>query len=243
MKTKSILTPSRGRPDKLVTFISSIDGHTKHKSKVEMFFYIDEDDPHIESYRDLRNRVCDMFPDFLNIKFIFGKPQSVCDSWNDLSQHAIGDIVIMGNDDLVYKTPDWDMILEQETGKFPDDIYCMWFNDSINEDRHCAFPIISQKWIHTLGYCFAPRGTFQFGYNDTWIFDIAKKINRTHYIPSVMAEHNHFSNNKATFDETYKRQREGKNKFNIDGEVFRSTNGVREEHAEKLRQMCDIRDI
>ena len=71
----------------------------------------------------------------------------------------------------------------------------------------------------------------------------SKKINRTHYIPSVMAEHNHFSNNKATFDETYKRQREGKNKFNIDGEVFRSTNGVREEHAEKLRQMCDIRDI
>ena len=70
MKVKSILTPSRARPHRLVSFISSVDASTRVKANVEMIFYIDEDDPHLDAYKDLRNRVWDLFPDFLNFKFI-----------------------------------------------------------------------------------------------------------------------------------------------------------------------------
>ena len=235
MKVKSILTPSRARPHRLVSFISSVDASTRVKANVEMIFYIDEDDPHLDAYRDLRNRVWDLFPDFLNFKFIFGKPQSVCDSWNDMYEQSMGEIIIMGNDDLIYRTPDWDMKLREVYRKYPDEIYCAWFNDGINQERHCAFPIISKKWVETIGYCFAPRGMFEFGYNDTWVFDLAKRIKRTHYMGDVMAEHNHFSNNKAKYDETYAKQREGTSKYTIDGEKFGKTQNQRLLDANKLK--------
>ena len=49
MKVKSILTPSRARPHRLVSFISSVDASTRVKANVEMIFYIDEDDPHLDA--------------------------------------------------------------------------------------------------------------------------------------------------------------------------------------------------
>ena len=83
----------------------------------------------------------------------------------------------------------------------------MWFNDGINGEKHCAFPIISKKWFHTVGH-FTP-GIFNFLYNDTWIFDIAKRIGRAHYIPHVTTEHLHFTTGKSEVDETTKRNRTG----------------------------------
>ena len=103
----------------------------------------------------------------------------------------LGDILIMGNDDQEYQTQYWDTTLEGEVNKYPDDIYCAWFEDKINGPKHCAFPIISRKWYDTVGY-FAP-GVFNFGYNDTWVYDIAKRVGRTHFIPDVVVEHKHFS--------------------------------------------------
>ena len=50
----------------------------------------------------------------------------------------------------------------------------MWMDDRINRENHCAFPIVSRKWCETLGY-FTP-GVFHFGYNDTWVFDIAQRV-------------------------------------------------------------------
>ncbi len=67
---------------------------------------------------------------------------------------GIGDVIIMGNDDLIYRTPEWDNILIKELSTIKDDIYCAWFDDGINGEKHCAFPIISRKWVETLGYCF-----------------------------------------------------------------------------------------
>ena len=104
-------------------------------------------------------------------------------SWNDLYAKSVGDILIMGNDDLVYRTSLWDLRIEKESERFEDEIYCMWMDDMINDDRHCAFPIVSRKWCETLGY-FTP-GVFEFGYNDTWVYDIAKRIGRCKWIGQV----------------------------------------------------------
>ena len=54
MKVKSILTPSRARPHRLVSFISSVDASTRVKANVEMIFYIDEDDPHLEGFKTMK---------------------------------------------------------------------------------------------------------------------------------------------------------------------------------------------
>ena len=80
---------------------------------------------------------------------------SVSKSWNEIAKLSLGDILIMGNDDQEYQTQYWDTTLEGEVNKYPDDIYCAWFEDKINGSKHCAFPIISRKWYDTVGY-FAP---------------------------------------------------------------------------------------
>ena len=107
--------------------------------------------------------------------------------------------------DLIYRTRGWDTNVEEESKKFPDDIYCMWMEDLINGEKHCAFPIVSKKWYTTLGY-FTP-GVFNFGYNDTWVFDVAKKVGRTHFIPNAVNEHMHFTTGKSGMDDTYNRNR------------------------------------
>lgn len=227
----AILTPTRGRPDRVLKFHNSVRNLADDNSSIYMYYYLDDDDSTLENYK-------------LNIKLSehtylkVGPAISISKSWNTIAKMAIkdgADILIMGNDDLVYETEGWDSILKEEIKNFPDNIYCMWFQDKINGNKHCAFPIISKQWYNCLEY-FTP-GIFHFGYNDTWIFDIAKRINRTHYIDKVITDHQHFTKYPKLNDKTYIRNRTSYrgNLFEKDKKIFEATEGEREKHAHKLR--------
>ena len=211
-KVISILTPTRNRVSRLNDFIMSVYQHTRKKGRVEMLMYVDDDDPSKQQYKEYSKHCQTEFADMLNIHFVFGEAKSVSKSWNDLYAKSVGDILIMGND-------------------------CMWMDDMINDDRHCAFPIVSRKWCETLGY-FTP-GVFEFGYNDTWVYDIAKRIGRCKWIGNVVAEHMHFSQSKSQTDDTYRRNRVGDrgNLYALDGQIFDSLEMVekRMADADKLR--------
>ena len=105
---KSILTPTRNRPNNCERFIKSVYNSTRTRKNVEMLFYVDNDDPAITSYKSLDWHAQKEYEGFKNIKFIYGEPKSVSISWNDLAAECIGDVLIMGNDDLVYQTDGWD---------------------------------------------------------------------------------------------------------------------------------------
>ena len=109
----------------------------------------------------------------------------------------------MANDDEVWITKGWDRRLNEESDKFPDDIYCIYFDDDIFHDKGCSFPMVSRKWYDTLGY-FTP-GIFKFLANYTWIEYIVRHINRLHYVPDVLVEHIHHLYGSAEIDNTYKR--------------------------------------
>ena len=209
-----------------------------------MWNYVDTDDPKITQYRtwfDTRD-YSPMFsdPTKVDVHMFGGEPQSVSKSWNVITHKALSfdphiDVVIMGNDDLVYRTEGWDEILAEQIATVDQKIYCMWFNDLINEGRHCAFPIVPRLWVETLGQ-FTPE-IFHFGYNDTWIFDIALRLGCTHYIPDVIAEHLHFSVGKSEMDDTYHRNRtqERGNLYAKDKVIYEATESLREVSAEKLK--------
>lgn len=228
---KAILTPTRGRPDRMAQFVGSVLS-TAAGDDVFCYNYIDKDDGTAPAYLD---KLLSFYPKAITH---IGEPQSVSKSWNVIADMALRDgaeVFIMGNDDLMYRTPRWDVILEENIKKFPDDIYCLWFEDGINGAAHCAFPIVSRKWVSTLGY-FTP-GIFEFGYNDTWAFDIGKRIGRAHFIPDVMTEHLHASTGKSEKDETFYRNRVTSrgSLYAIDEVTFRRTDKEREREAEKLR--------
>ncbi len=215
----AVLTPSRARPGRLDNFIQSVHGLAKNKERVYTYNYIDSDDPRVKAYDDYRSK---QPTNSLNVT---GDPQSVSKSWNILARMAVdegADVLIMGNDDMMYRTEEWDVILEEETKKYPDNIYVMWFEDLINGKDHCAFPIVSKTWYETVGY-FTP-GIFNFGYNDTWIFDLGQRVGRTHFIPNVVNEHLHFSTGKSAADDTTNRNRtqERGNLYEKDKVIFNS---------------------
>ena len=235
MKTFSILTPSRNRPDRLEQFIDSVFPLALMPENIEMLVYIDLDDPAIIEYRNLESRTPH------NVLFTYGEHMSISKSWNILAAKSVNSVLIMGNDDLLYRTVMWDTKLEEELAVYIDDIYCAWMEDKINGKSHCAFPIVSRLWYETLGY-FAP-GVFNFGYNDTWVFDIAQRIDRCHFIPHIVAEHMHFSAKKATYDDTYARNRtqERGNLYHKDKDIYEATREQRHGDAQKL--LAVIRSI
>ncbi len=229
----SLLTCSRGRPKGLKRLIKTAQDLSSGKNRVSFENYIDFDDA---SYPQYAEELKD-FEDMEN-RITLDVPQSVSKSWNKLAKSAINneaEILMMGNDDLIFNTQNWDELLVQETKKFPDQIYCMWFNDGINGEKHCAFPIISSKWFHIVGY-FTP-GIFNFLYNDTWIFDIAKRVGRAHYIPHVSAEHLHFTTGKSQADQTTLRNRTGERAgiAKADQIIFNNTEIFRIGAADRLQ--------
>ena len=165
---------------------------------------------------------------------------SVSKSWNIIAERCIGDVLIMGNDDLVYQTDGWDEKLDQELDKYRQDKgYVAWMNDGINGEKHCAFPIVSREWYECLGR-FTP-GCFHFGYNDTWIFDVGKMLDRTHFMPHIKAEHLHFSKG-APMDDTYARNRtqEKGNLYAKDKVLFNKTRNIRLDDRDRLRYLIGL---
>ena len=235
----AILTPTRNRANNCERFIKSIYNTTKNRGSVELHFYVDNDDPSIEAYKSLAKHCYEEYNEFYKCEFTFGAPMSVSQSWNIIANKTTSYLMIMGNDDLIYRTPNWDSELIQNLAvKYKQDpMWVAWFNDGINGDKHCAFPIISREWYDTVGY-FAP-GCFNFGYNDTWVFDIAKRLDRTHYIPNILVEHMHFSKGKSEMDDTYARNRtqEKGNLYAIDKGIFFRADSVkrREEDCQRIR--------
>ena len=228
----SILTPTRNRPEKCERFVKSVKNTTKEHGRVELLFYVDNDDPSMGKYRKIEEVYT---TNFLRIKMLEGKPKSVSKSWNDIAAISNGDYMIMGNDDLTYETIGWDNKLEQHLRKLPDPYHMCWVNDDINGNKHCAFPIISREWYKTVDY-FAP-GVFHFGYNDTWVYDIAKRIGRHKYFSDILVQHRHFSHHPSERDDTTDRNRtqEKGNLYKKDLVIFNQTQSIRQRDAEKIQ--------
>jgi glycosyl transferase/beta-hydroxylase protein BlmF len=213
--------------------IQSVLDTVNHPERIELCFYIDEDDPQRESY-------CRMFPDYekkIECRVYIDEPMSVSKSWNLIAEDCTGDILKMGNDDILYRTKGWDDRLDQEAAKFPDDIYVMWFHDG--NSNACTFPIVSRKWYEALGY-FTP-GIFQFIANDTWIQRIGKTVGRLHYVPNVLNEHVRYDDKGELLkDKVYDRNRVGDG-VKLDQEFFYGPEGKKlwTEHAQRILKAMD----
>ena len=237
MKAISILTPTRNRPNNCDRFIKSLYETTQYTGTLELLFYVDSDDPAKDIYKEIEERWQN---NFWRVEFVIGEPMSVSKSWNIIAKKSLGDIMIMGNDDLVYKTVRWDSKLMARLIELDNPYYLSWFNDGINGNRHCAFPVITREWYETLGY-FSP-GVFNFGYNDTWVYDIAKRVGKLNYMNEILVEHLHFSVGKSNMDDTYARNRtqEKGNLYRKDREIYERTSEDRIIAAEKIKERSDL---
>jgi FKBP-type peptidyl-prolyl cis-trans isomerase 2 len=234
----SLLCPTRGRPDNVMRLLRSILKTAIFKDRIEILFYIDMDDSRLRDYQQIFDLGCKTeFSTLLGCEAIWGEPTTVSKCWNTLAERCKGSILALANDDQVYVDKGWDIVLDFEIKKFPDKIFCMWFNDGINGPNFCAFPIISRKWYETLGY-FTPH-IFKYFYVDTWIMDVAKRIDRLHHIPYILVEHMHFTQWKSPYDETYRRNRSEAGLSFRNEALFEQTAAKRQEEAVKLLNVIE----
>lgn len=170
----SVLVPTRLRPARLETLLASYARTATAAS--ELVFRVDDDDteaqarlrqtpwtvlvgPRLEGYRSL--------PVF----------------FNEMLQAADGDVLMCGNDDMVFQTEAWDRLVLAEANKYPDGIFdlgCATLNEG-----HFPFSIISRHAADRMGHLNDPRLVW----SDLYLRDVMAAFGRAIPMPHVRVDH------------------------------------------------------
>jgi len=199
----SLLLPTRGRAELLRRFLESVLARSERPDLVEVVVYADEDDPSSHGFQ----------VEGLEVRTIVGPRASMGDYNTACFERSRGDIVVLGNDDVVIQTRGWDRKLREMHAAMQDRVYLAYPNDLFKGRSLSAFPILSRAACQMLGEPFprAYRGAFI----DYHLLDIFKRLERRGhprliYLEDVVFEHMHYRTGKGDFDEIYgKRDRFG----------------------------------
>lgn len=200
LRRLALLCPTRGRPDRATEFVTSAFQTAAHPERLRCYLYVDEDDPCEDEYQTRLTAAVDR-PDAVSLTVgpAFGVPRAI----NYLADASDADVLLVSNDDQVYVEAGWDVRLDEEANRFADGIYCMWFNDGWESENFCTFPILGRGWYEALGYLQSPL--FEHFHTDSWIWMLAKSIDRAHYVKDVHVEHRHWKTGHGEMDDTYRR--------------------------------------
>ena len=210
----SILTPSRKRPYNVQRMIDSLIETISGNHVIDLVLRLDFDDED-EYMRLISNRKNDN----INLTFVIDEPTfpNLSVLWNDCLKYSTGDIIQMGGDDLIYSTKNWDELLVQEfKSRFPNGIGLVYGPDGLFSNNLGTHSFVSKLWTDTLGH-FTPVHGFTY-YNDNWIFDIATRINRIHYVEKLFINHYRYPPNHGE-DPNYNRMTAN---HSLDGGRFNS---------------------
>ena len=177
----TLCVPSRGRPELAKRMYDSAYLNCSHPKNVETRFYLNEDDPLLDTYLK-------MLP---HANLWIGPNQSTSFSWNRLAFKAKHDIVCLMGDDVQIMTKDWDHLIKEQYDKYEDKILMVVPSDGRKKNVDysgsetklwpdvklpCGHFEIHKNWISALGY-FSPPFFWHF-YLDTYTQKVARKINR-----------------------------------------------------------------
>lgn len=229
----SILCPTRRRPAFLTRMAESV-RDTTLPGAVEIVLYIDEDDPTRDQY------IVASTTSEVTIKFVFGPRIMLTRCWNECLSSASGDLLMQGNDDIIFRTNGWDVLVEQAFESCKDKILLVHGSD---EGQHFtkfgAHGIVHRRWIDTVGYFIPPY--FSSDYGDAWINELANGIQRRKFVPFI-AEHMHFMFGKAPMDQTTRERLVRHKRDNVD-DIWRRTSSERNAATKKLAALIGVQYI
>ena len=175
----SLLCPTRGRPDRAMQFLESV--LATQTDDNEIIFGLQSDDARLDEY-----------PSEIRSRAIIFEPSSTVYYWNQMAKVAKGDMLTLIADDVIMRTPGWDLRFHEEAANYRDGIYLITTQDGRGKGEWPAqlptpHPTISRKWFETLGYFTFP-GLFHY-YADTWNSSIARRLDRQINMYDIMWEH------------------------------------------------------
>jgi hypothetical protein len=191
----SLLTPTRKRPERLLKMISS--AASTAAVVPEIVCYVSDCD---DSYDGMIEATSHL------IRMVRGPRLVMSDLWNACLPHATGDIFMLCADDVIFRTPGWDVAIEGAFAEVPDKILLAFADDmGPNGKTFATLPFVHRRWVEAVGYFTGPG--FSADFSDSWPFDVAKMINRLRYV-DVQIEHAHHLWGKAPLDQTYEENKE-----------------------------------
>ena len=191
----SILLPTRGRSDALMSSIQSLYDLADDTSTIELLFGMDNDDvvgmenmlhnviPWIEKHNVQHKIVIFERYGYNNLhKYV-----------NGLAEHSQGSWLFFWNDDAVMNTQGWDARIREKTGEFK-----LLSVHTHNEHPYSIFPILPRAWFEILGHI------SQHSSNDAYVSQLAYYLDIFERI-EVYCDHNRFDvtgiNNDATYQQ------------------------------------------
>lgn len=230
MKTISVICPSRGRPERWAEMVDSVYRTASHPERVTVEVMIDADDHRVADYVNNARLRCSIF--------VNGEGRKSAPALYDaLAKAAGGELLIAAADDVVFRTPGWDVACDRLFAEFPDGLAVGYFNDGRNRDKVEHF-ITSAAWVKAIGYFMF--GGYEHFSADEHVGEIARLAGRLRHLPTVILEHLHFKYGKAVKDETYAEKRRDPVHLR-DASLFRSMTGERHAAAALIRKEIDAR--
>lgn len=173
----SVLIPTRNRTHLLRTLIDSYRATTAtDRPSTELLFRADRDD---EPTHALLERE--------GFRMVIGERMhgyaSLPDFFNELALAATGDVVMLGNDDIEFVTPDWATLILAAANLYPDGV----FNIGVKTHNEGHFPLslVSTMVVRKLGFIYDPR----IFWGDIYLRDVMGRLGRQHLLPEVEIRH------------------------------------------------------
>ncbi len=173
----SVLIPTRGRVGRLQTLLESFIA-TVHDKNAELVFKVDQDDrPTIEFLMQQRG------PYLLVIGPRGAGYQDMPTFFNQLARSATGDVLMCGNDDMVFRTENWPTLLLRAANNFPDGLFDLGVT-TLNWANY-PFATVSKTAVECMGSLWDSR----IFWGDIFLRDVMEHFGRCVYLPNVHIEH------------------------------------------------------
>ena len=173
----SVLLPTRKRIDRLDRALNSLYGLCDRRDQVEVVLRIDDDDHETRKYLTERGET-----------FIVGPRMrgyaSLPHFMNQCAERSSGDVLLMCNDDCVFRTPGWDSKVLDCANRFPDGVFNIGINTMLN-DQLFPLSIVSRRLFEALGYINDERLVF----SDIFLLDVLETFGRAIRLPTVTIGH------------------------------------------------------
>jgi hypothetical protein len=193
----SILLPTRGRSDALMSSIQSLYDLAEDFSSIELLFGMDNDDV-VGMENMLHNVVPWIEATKMNHKIVIFERYGYNNLHryvNGLAEHSQGTWLFFWNDDAVMRTMAWDARIREKTGEFK-----LLSVHTHNEHPYSIFPILPRKWFEILGH------VSQHSSNDAWLSQVAYYLDIFERI-EVYCDHNRFDVSGINDDATYQQRK------------------------------------
>jgi len=227
----SLLVPTRNRPTNVQRLYQSLVDTTTNIADIELCFYIDEDDsvslPVITRIAEKINTQCVQGPPAPSVRVPTWITQ------NSLQKQAKGPIFMFAADDIVFRTPGWDVKVKEQFDRFEDKIVLVYGPDGFQTGvvPVCTHGFVHQHWIDITG-CLLPS-YFDNSHGDTWLTDVAERVGRRIYLTDVYFEHLHPAAGKAMWDSTYTTKQESPGG---EANIYQRSSNERQGVADRLKQ-------